>query len=341
MDKNEIFTILNEWNFWDKDFDTGIKRGYYLKKLKKLVSSEQIVSIIGARRSGKSYIMRQFIKDLIKNGKKSKEILFINFEDPRFINLDHKLLQDIFAVYLEYVQPDDKPYIFLDEVQEVKKWEKWVLMMHELKKAHIIISGSNAKLLSKELSTLLTGRYLDMEVFPLSFLEFLEFNNVVLKNKKDLLVHQAKINKNFNEFLHSGAFPKVVLSKNKSRLYASLLWLKKNEVINEQDLTNFEKIKTHRNELAHEMISYISNKNYTIEIELFSTLVNLIDKIEKWWIINVEMAIDSEPNNHEITENEIIPGISMSIKLLIDIALGLEKEPRYFYDHLVNSNKKA
>ena len=131
-----------------------------------------------------------------------------------------------------------------------------------------------------------------------------------------------------------------VLSKNKSRLYASLLWLKKNEVINEQDLTNFEKIKTHRNELAHEMISYISNKNYTIEIELFSTLVNLIDKIEKWWIINVEMAIDSEPNNHEITENEIIPGISMSIKLLIDIALGLEKEPRYFYDHLVNSNKK-
>lgn len=70
------------------------------------------------------------------------------------------------------------PYIFLDEVQDVDGWEKWVRTMHELKKAKLIVSGSNAHLLSRELGTLLTGRHLDLTVFPLLFTEYLMFNKI-------------------------------------------------------------------------------------------------------------------------------------------------------------------
>ena len=72
-------------------------------------------------------------------------------------------------------------FVFLDEIQEIPGWEKWVRTMHELRKAKIVVSGSNANLLSKELGTLLTGRHLDLTVFPLSFKEFLEFKGLEVK----------------------------------------------------------------------------------------------------------------------------------------------------------------
>jgi len=161
MDKNEIIKILGDWNFWDKDLNTGINRPYYLDKIKNYESSHIIV-ITGARRSGKSFIMRQTAKALIKEGIRRNTILMVNFEDPRFLELNTKTLQQIYEVYLEFLDPQEKSYLFLDEIQEVKDWEKWVRTIHELDKAKTIISASNAKLLSRELSTLLTGRHLDL-----------------------------------------------------------------------------------------------------------------------------------------------------------------------------------
>jgi len=183
MDKNEIIKIFGDWNFWYKDLNAGINRPYYLNKIKKLNESSHIIVITGARRSGKSFIMRQTAKTLIKGGVRKNNILIVNFEDPRFVELNTKILQQLYDVYLEFLNPQEKPYLFLDEIQEVKDWEKWVRMIHELDKAKIIISGSNAKLLSRELSTLLTGRHLDLVIFPLSFKEFLRFRNVDLPKR--------------------------------------------------------------------------------------------------------------------------------------------------------------
>jgi predicted AAA+ superfamily ATPase len=126
MDKNEIIKILGDWNFWDKDLNTGINRPHYLDKIKNFYESSHIIVITGARRSGKSFIMRQTAKALIKEGIRKNNILMVNFEDPRFLELNTKTLQQIYDVYLEFLDPQEKSYLFLDEIQEVKDWEKWV-----------------------------------------------------------------------------------------------------------------------------------------------------------------------------------------------------------------------
>lgn len=218
MDKNEIIKILEDWNFWQKDLNTGVIRDSYLSVLEKMLSSEQVKIIIGARRSGKSYIMRQIASNLIKNGVDKKQILIVNFEDPRFINLSTKLLDQIFEVYREFLSPECKAYVFLDEVQEIKEWEKWVRTMQELGKANIIISGSNARLLSKELATVLTGRHLDATVLPLSFSEFLKFKNVPVADAQTLAVKDTQIKSYLREFLEIGSFPMVVLEAEKEKI---------------------------------------------------------------------------------------------------------------------------
>jgi hypothetical protein len=188
MNKKELGEILQEWNFWEKDLTVGVNRDLYLKMLEGSMPSELIKVIMGVRRSGKSYIMKQLARWLMdKKGVNKDNILIINFEDPRFIDLSTKLIQQVFDFYLETYQPQGEIYVFLDEVQELPRGEKWVRMMQELDKANIIVSGSNSKLLSGELATTLTGRHLDITVMPLSFSEFLCFKNLAIKNDQDLI----------------------------------------------------------------------------------------------------------------------------------------------------------
>lgn len=218
MNKTDILSILNDWNYWKQELKTGIKRTQYVNKLKKLLNTNHIITITGARRSGKSYLMRQMAKELIDNGTPKNNILIVNFDDPRFTNLNPGLLENIYDTYLEFLEPKGPHTIFLDEIQEVDAWEKWALMMNDLQKAKIIISGSNANLLSKELGTLLTGRHLDLEVFPLQFDEFLQFNNISVQDKLDHTAKKTQINIMLRHYLEYGAFPEVVLSNEKKEI---------------------------------------------------------------------------------------------------------------------------
>ena len=133
------------------------------------------------------------------------------------MDLDVQLLDRIYQTYREFLAPKGKPYIFLDEVQEIVGWEKWVRMMHELSKAKIVVSGSNANLLSRELGTVLTGQDLDLNILPLSFKEYLTFNNVVLRNSLDILEWGVEIRGLLRKYLENGAFPEVVLSDLKKK----------------------------------------------------------------------------------------------------------------------------
>lgn len=218
MDKNELIKILNDWNFWQKDPNVGVVRDRYLSVLEKMLPSEQVKIITGARRSGKSFLMKQLAYNLIKNGVDKKQILIVNFEDPRFVTLDTALLSQIFDTYREFLSPDGKIYIFLDEIQEIKDWEKWVRSIQELGQANIIISGSNARLLSRELATVLTGRHLDVTVLPLSFEEFLKFRNIEVKDVLSLANNDIKIKSLLREFLEFGSFPMVVLEEEKEKI---------------------------------------------------------------------------------------------------------------------------
>jgi len=218
VDKNEVLAILNDWNIWRNEQDTGIDRSVYLDRLQALMGSNQVITITGPRRAGKSYLMRQMVRKLSEQGVKKENLLFVNFEDPRFTSLNTKLMMQIFDVYKEFLSPTGIPYIFLDEVQEVEGWEKWVRMMHELKKAKIVVSGSNAHLLSRELGTLLTGRHLNSAVFPLSFQEFLAFNKMEVKSPLDAAGREAEINRLMRKYIESGSFPEVALSDKKREI---------------------------------------------------------------------------------------------------------------------------
>lgn len=218
MNKNELIKILEDWNLWGNDQNIGINRDFYLNVLEELIPSEQVKVIIGARRSGKSYLMRQLAKYLIEKGVNSDNILIVNFEDQRFTGLSTGLLQQIFDIYLEYKKPQGKIYVFLDEIQEIPRWEKWVRTAQELEKANITVSGSNSNLLSSELATVLTGRHLDVTVLPLSFIEFLKFKDLEIKNNQDLFNQDVKVKILFKEFMELGSFPLVVFVREKEKI---------------------------------------------------------------------------------------------------------------------------
>jgi len=220
MEKKELLEILHDWNFWKKELDTGKERRAYVEKCLRFLEPNVVTAIIGVRRAGKSYLMRQVIKKLIEKGVKRENILMVNFEDGRFAEFYPKLLDEIYETYLEFLNPEEKPFIFLDEIHNVPKWERWVRTMQELGKAKIIVSGSSSKLLAGELATVLTGRHLDVFVFPLSFEEFLyfKFKGLEIKDELDLIARRIEIRRAFNEYFEFGGFPEVILSEEKKQL---------------------------------------------------------------------------------------------------------------------------
>jgi predicted AAA+ superfamily ATPase len=221
MNKNELIAILHDWNCWRKEMETGVPRDQYLASVKQFLATNQVLTITGPRRAGKSFIMRQAAWALTQQGVEKENILMANFEDPRFPELNTTFLEQLYETYLEFLAPKGPIYVFLDEVQEVDGWERWVRYMHELKKATLVVSGSNAKLFSRELGTLLTGRHLDVTVFPLSFREFLAFNGVSVTDRLDLLSKRVEIQGLLRRYLEFGAFPEVSLSQQKQAILLS------------------------------------------------------------------------------------------------------------------------
>ena len=212
MNKDKIFEILNDWNFWFRPLpETHIRKDYEEEIARKSGAGEVIV-IKGVRRSGKSTLLVNEIKRLIESGLDVKNILFVNFEDQRFRMFDEQtLLEDIKNVYLEYIRPVGDIAIMLDEVQNVKAWEQWVLKEYELSNNRLYVTGSNSHLLGVEFGTALSGRYLDIEVFPLSFKEYLDFNGIPINSKAELLHNKMLLQQHFNSYMEYGGFPKTVL----------------------------------------------------------------------------------------------------------------------------------
>ena len=217
MDKKVIIKILEEWNSWSKPFQESYRRPNYEDEVERKASTNEILFIKGVRRSGKSTILRNYIDMLVDQGIPKEQILFVNLEDPRFASeLSLKLLEEIKSAYMYYMNPKEKPYIFLDEVQNIEQFEKWLLKEYELGTAHLFATGSNSKLLSKEIGSSLSGRYLDIEVLPLSFKEFLSFHNIQIDSPYTLHTAQQEIERYFELYMTYGGFPKVVLTEDTS-----------------------------------------------------------------------------------------------------------------------------
>jgi len=220
MDRAKIVEVLTDWNFWKTTRDTGISRGSYLERMTELQKTGQIVTIMGVRRAGKSTLMLQHIKSLIEGGSATpNSTLYVNLEDPRWGELTLELLQTIWQAYLEWLDPKERPFVFLDEVHLVPGWEKFARALHERKEATLFISGSSSKLLSREFGSTLTGRHVGMAVYPLDFREFLVFKGVDLPPKLELVParQRAGITRLLREYLEWGGFPQVVLASRKKR----------------------------------------------------------------------------------------------------------------------------
>ena len=146
-----------------------IERQEYLKKLTQTISTEDIKVITGIRRSGKSCLMESFI-DYIKKNIPQSNIIHINFNDISWENLSE--YHELNKYVLEHYEPEFENYLFIDEIQLCKGFEKAINSFHNSKKFHIYITGSNAFLLSSDLATLFTGRTFEIPVFPFSFAEY-------------------------------------------------------------------------------------------------------------------------------------------------------------------------
>lgn len=175
--------------------------------LKEHLKSKKIVAVSGVRRSGKTYLLFQLIQELLR-GKLSNNILYVNFEDDKFTNQVSQL-DLIYKTFLEYKNPKGKIYFFLDEIQNISRWEKWLARMHE-KNIKFFISGSNTSLLSSEFSKSLTGRHKLIEIFPLSFQQFVAFKNKELLNLSLSVPKVSKTKHLLESYLKLGGFPEVV-----------------------------------------------------------------------------------------------------------------------------------
>lgn len=175
-----------------------IIRKDYFNKLIEYLDTEFIKVITGVRRSGKSYLLKMLKKYLIEN---KLQVLYINFEHPDTFNLQS--YEKLYAYIKQEVDTNRKIYILFDEIGEVENWQKLVNGLRIKYNCDIYITGSNANLLSGELATYLSGRYVEIEVFPLSFKEYVEFQ------KEDRVIDVL-----LEEYIKFGGFPSVALISN-------------------------------------------------------------------------------------------------------------------------------
>jgi predicted AAA+ superfamily ATPase len=172
----EIIHAIGKYNYWNKNaFDLGYERVGYTDKIGQYVGNKLVKVLVGQRRTGKSYILRQIATKLIRQGVKSENILYLNKEYMELATLQHAVeLEALYKAYRQALKPEGKVYLFIDEIQHIEQWEQFVNSHAQdfAEPCELFISGSNSNLLSRELATLLSGRYIEFEVFPFSYTEY-------------------------------------------------------------------------------------------------------------------------------------------------------------------------
>ena len=177
------------------------KRDLYLQRIIPFIDKPFIKVITGLRRSGKSALLELIKEEILTKGINENNIIYLNFE-----SLSNKTYTDVLSLYT-YVKTqlvtNEKYYLFFDEIQEVNEWEKAVNSFLVDFNVDIYITGSNSHLLSSELATYITGRYVEFQIQTLNFNEYLEFSEVIFPEK------HSNLKESFNSYLRLGGFPVI------------------------------------------------------------------------------------------------------------------------------------
>ena len=280
--KETIRTILYSW--MERELPKVIPRDVSIESYINMVP-RKIVAITGFRRVGKTYLIYDVIKKLQEE---RNDIVYINFDDER-IPERTEFLTDLIPAMIELFGKLPK-YLFLDEIQNMPGWSKWVRRIHDTEDMRIILTGSSSKLSSRELPTELRGRGIEIPLFPLSFQEFLRFRDANIN--MDLVSYTSKEKSRLlsllMEYLEYGGMPEIVLAEKARRLdilqeyYRTVLM---RDVVERYGVKNEQSLKA--------MVRLLLNStSYSIS-KLYNTLKSLNYHVGKSTLLNYVSYIES------------------------------------------------
>ncbi len=295
-----------------------IKRKNYIDKIKAYIDKPIIKVITGMRRTGKSYFLQQIINELKTQKIKTKDIIYIDKESAEFDFLED--YRDLNQYLKEKLVSKNKKYLFIDEVQEITAWEKSLRSILKNNQADIYITGSNAYLLSSELSTLIAGRFIEFKIYPLSFKEFLEF-------RKDKINFEST-DQEFEKYIRFGSLPGIHcaeleedISKPLSKAIFDSIIL--NDIVARHSIrnySNFERIlrfildNIASTFSAKSISDYLKSQKITVSIE---TVQNYIKFLEAAYAIYKVNRYDIQGKRHlEISEKYFCSELSFRHNLL-------------------------
>jgi len=274
-----------------------IKRESYLSQIRPFIDKSELIKVIvGVRRSGKSIMLELIKEELIKNNVQREQMICINFEDMSYSNLTSAVaLHDYLENKIDGI--DGRAYIFLDEIQEVKDWEKCVNSLRVNSDADIYITGSNAKMLSGEYATLLSGRYVEFTVYPFSFSEFCEARRSSgdIKSASEYFTEYVKYGG--LPFLATSPFDEAAKAQYLKDIYASVVIkdiVKRNKL---RDVDLLERIIAYvaanigRTFSANSIAAYLKSEKRPVSVD---TVINYLNSCEKAFLFHKISRMDLE-----------------------------------------------
>ncbi len=270
-----------------------VYRKLYMDKISNFMNKDVIKIITGIRRCGKSYLFKLIINELKEKGIPESDILLIDLELPKYNSITtREQLDEIVLKFLE--THENQVYLFFDEIQNVKDWEISINSYYKLENTDIYITGSNSKLMSKEFATLLTGRYVNIEMYPFSFNEFLDYKEEL--NQPPAIQNELNtdVENYFEEYRQYGGIPLAISSQIDKELvlngiYSSIIL---NDIIERYEIRNaglFNRIVKYIIENTGNLISanaiykYLKHEKLNITKQ---TIYNYLEYLENAYFIS-------------------------------------------------------
>ena len=306
---------------------------------------------VGLRRAGKTYLMYQRIRELLNEGTSVREILYINFEDERLSEIRVGDLSVILDCYREVF--DHRPVVFLDEIQLIAGWEKFVRRLADTG-YRVYVTGSNARMLSSEIATTLGGRFLIQTVYPYSFREFLSAQDIEVRKNMEYGSMRLNLKKLFAAWFYYGGLPELMRFDDKRQwlnsLYQKIFF---GDLIARYEIRNTFALKIIVKKLAENVMSPLSYSRLTnivistgVKIGK-STVIEYVDHLLETWLVfavsNITAKLAEKETNRKFyfCDNGILnlflfhPETAL-LENMVAIALKrMYGDDFYFYNHNV------